>query len=262
MNTAKKLEDCEWQLIHTVPQSPNIHMALDSIITEEVNKGIRLPTLRIWEWESSAVVLGRFQSFRNEINEEAAKIHNIQVVRRVSGGGAMFVEPENSITYSISIPKYFVSNLSFQESYQLLDNWIIETLNSVGIEAIYKPINDIILTSGQKIGGAAQARFSNAILHHVTMSYKMNTSKMVEILRIGKEKISDKGITSAKKRVAKDGISKSGISRSNFINHMIYIFSKKYRSINKIDLTEDTIAHANKLCREKFETYDWLHVVK
>ncbi|AGF49049.1 lipoate--protein ligase family protein [Candidatus Kinetoplastidibacterium galati] len=262
MNKVKSLEDCEWQLIHTIPQSPNLHMALDSIITEEVNKGIRLPTIRIWEWDSSAVVLGRFQSFRNEINEEAAKRHNVQIVRRISGGGAMFVEPENSITYSISIPKYLVSNLNFQESYQLLDSWIVEALNSIGIEAIYKPINDIILTSGQKIGGAAQARFSNAILHHVTMSYKMNTSKMVEILRIGKEKISDKGITSAKKRVAENGISKTGISRSSFINHMINVFSNKYKLINNIDISEDTIYNANKLCKEKFDNHDWLHIVK
>ncbi|AFZ83653.1 lipoate-protein ligase A [Candidatus Kinetoplastibacterium blastocrithidii TCC012E] len=262
MNIVKKLEDCEWQLIHTSPQSPNLHMALDSIITEEVNKGIRLPTLRIWEWDSSAVVLGRFQSFRNEINEEAAKIHNVKIVRRVSGGGAMFVEPENSITYSISIPNYLVSNLNFQESYQLLDNWIIETLNSIGIEAFYKPINDILLPSGQKIGGAAQARFSDAILHHVTMSYKMDTSKMVEILRIGKEKISDKGITSAKKRVAENGISQSGMSRTNFIKHMINIFSRKYKIIDTVDISEDTIFNANKLCKEKFDTYDWLHIVK
>lgn len=262
MTKINKLEDCEWQLIHTTPQSPNMHMALDSIITEEVNKGIRLPTLRIWEWGSSAVVLGRFQSFRNEINEEAAKINNVQVVRRVSGGGAMFVEPENSITYSISIPKYLISGLNFQESYHLLDNWIIEALNIIGIEAIYKPINDIILTSGQKIGGAAQARFSNSILHHVTMSYKMDTSKMVEILRIGKEKISDKGITSAKKRVAENGISKSGISRTNFIKHMINIFSKKYKLIDHVNLSEDTLYHANRLCKEKFDTHDWLHIVK
>ncbi|KAG1438077.1 hypothetical protein G6F57_019997 [Rhizopus arrhizus] len=59
-------------------------MALDAVITDEVGAGQRPPTLRIWEWSAPAVVIGRFQSLKNEVDPEGAKRHGIEVVRRVS----------------------------------------------------------------------------------------------------------------------------------------------------------------------------------
>lgn len=79
-------------------------MALDEVLTTEVASGRRKPTLRVWEWASPAVVIGRHQSLRNEVDSDAARRHGIEVVRRISGGGAMFIEPGNTITYSICAP--------------------------------------------------------------------------------------------------------------------------------------------------------------
>jgi lipoate-protein ligase A len=67
-------------------------MALDEVLTQRVGARERPPTLRFWPWAAPAVVLGRFQSVRNEVDEEAAREHGIRVVRRMTGGGAMFVE--------------------------------------------------------------------------------------------------------------------------------------------------------------------------
>ena len=68
-------------------------------------------------------------------------------------------------------------------------------LEKLGISAFYVPLNDIATDQG-KIGGAAQKRLANGgMLHHVTMSYDIDAEKMVEVLRIGKEKLSDKGTT-------------------------------------------------------------------
>ena len=67
-----KWHDHDWQLIHTEPQSPAMHMALDEVLTSEVSAGRRAPTLRVWEWADPAVVIGRFQSLRNEVDAEAA----------------------------------------------------------------------------------------------------------------------------------------------------------------------------------------------
>ena len=79
--------DHDWQLIHTGPQPIALHMALDEVLADEVAAGRRKPTLRLWEWNTSAVVIGRFQSLRNEVDPEGAAHHHIQVVRRMSGGG-------------------------------------------------------------------------------------------------------------------------------------------------------------------------------
>ena len=78
---------------------PAMHVALDEVIAREVASGERPPTLRFWDWDSPLVVIGSFQSFRNEVDPEGAERHGIDVVRRISGGGAMFMEPGNTITY-------------------------------------------------------------------------------------------------------------------------------------------------------------------
>ncbi len=134
-----------------------MHLALDQVLTEELDEGRRGPTLRIWEWASAAVIIGSFQSLRNEVDPEGAERHGVTVVRRISGGGAMFVEPGNTITYSLYVPGSLVEGLSFERSYAFLDDWVLGALADLGVEATYKPLNDIASPAG-KIAGAAQKR--------------------------------------------------------------------------------------------------------
>ncbi|RAP65569.1 lipoate--protein ligase [Achromobacter sp. HZ01] len=250
--------DYDWELVHEGPQPPALHMALDAIITDEVGAGRRPPTLRIWEWSAPAVVIGRFQSLKNEVDPEGARRHGIEVVRRVSGGGAMFIEPGNSITYSLSVPQALVHGMSFQESYAFLDAWVLDALQGLGIKAWYQPLNDIASEIG-KIGGAAQARRSGAVLHHVTMSYDIDADKMVEVLRIGREKLSDKGTTSAKKRV--DPLrTQTGLAREAIIDRMVETFAARHR-LSPGQVGEATLAQAQAQALEKFSTPQWTGVV-
>src|SRR5215207_6046451 len=169
----------------------------DSSHSQKRSVGRRKPTLRFWEWDESAVVIGSFQSVKNEVDPDGAERYGFEVVRRISGGGAMMMERGNVVTYSLYVPAELVQGMSFADSYAYLDEWVIIALRSLGIEATYQPLNDITSPSG-KIGGAAQKRFGNGgVLHHTTMSYDMDGEKMVQVLRIGREKLSDKGITSA-----------------------------------------------------------------
>lgn len=191
----------DWRLLPGTEEVPPMHMALDDVLLDEVAAGRRPPTLRWWEWTRRAVVLGRFQAVRNEIDPEGAARHGVTPVRRITGGGAMLVEPGNTITFSLYAPESLVAGMSFVDSYAYLDGWLVEGLQELGVDAYYEPINDVTSTAG-KIGGAAQTRRNGAVLHHVTMAYAMQSSVMLEILRIGEEKMSDKGVTSAAKRVA------------------------------------------------------------
>ena len=185
---------------------PAMHVALDEVIAARGRVGARPPTLRFWDWDSPLVVIGSFQSVRNEVDPDGADRHHIDVVRRVSGGGAMFMEPGNCITYSLVVPGSLVEGLSFERSYSFLDDWVIGALADVGVAAHFVPLNDIASDAG-KIGGAAQKRFADGtVLHHVTMSYDIDADKMLEVLRIGREKMSDKGTarpTSASTRCAR-----------------------------------------------------------
>ena len=247
--------DHDWQLIHAVPQSPTLHMALDEVLTHEVGAGRRAPTLRIWEWAAPAVVIGRFQSLRNEVDAEAAQRHGIQVVRRISGGGAMFIEPGNTITYSIYAPLSLIKDMSFQEAYAYMDMWVIEALGELGIKAWYQPLNDITSASG-KIAGAAQAHRGGAVLHHVTMAYDIDATKMLDVLRIGREKLSDKGTKSAAKRV--DPLrSQTGLPREAVIDQMITTFRRLHGLTDDI-MRPDELTRAEALAHDKFSSPAWL----
>ncbi|WDG33404.1 biotin/lipoate A/B protein ligase family protein [Streptomyces sp. CA-278952] len=257
---ATEWSDYDWQLIHEAPQSPALHMALDEVITAEVAAGLRPPTLRVWEWDSPAVIIGSFQSLRNEVDPTGVERHGVNVVRRISGGGAMFAEPSSTITYSLAVPQSLVSGLSFADSYAYLDDWVLEALADMGIKAWYQPLNDIATEVG-KIAGAAQKRMvgpdggPGAVLHHVTMAYDIDADKMLEVLRIGKEKMSDKGTRSAKKRV--DPLRRqTGLPRQTVIERMIESFRKRH-GLTAGSVTDAELARAEELVRTKFGTPEW-----
>ncbi|HEX4444255.1 MAG TPA: biotin/lipoate A/B protein ligase family protein [Galbitalea sp.] len=256
---ATSFTDYQWQIIHAGPERPQLQLALDQVLAEEVGEGRRGPTLRIWEWDQPAVVIGSFQSVRNEVDLENAANYGIDVVRRISGGGAMFMEAGSVITYSIYAPADLVQGMSFADSYAFLDEWVILALQALGIDAFYQPLNDITSSKG-KIGGAAQKRLgTGAVLHHVTMSYDMDADKMVEVLRIGREKMSDKGTRSANKRV--DPLrSQTGLSRAEIIDQLIATFSRLYGGTPG-DITADERAKAEALVVDKFATDEWIYRV-
>lgn len=257
LGVAKTWRDYEWQIVHAPALSPHLHAALDEVLSLEVAAGRRPPTLRIWEWDSAAVVLGVFQSLRNEVDLEAAERHGATIVRRITGGGAMFIEAGNTITYSLYAPEELVSELSIADSYAFLDDWVLQALRGLGVDAFYKPLNDISSAQG-KIGGAAQKRFraGNTVLHHVTMAYDMDAEKMTQVLRIGREKLSDKGTASAVKRV--DPLrSQTGLARADIIEHMKNTFVQLYGGQTG-SITPEEMAAAEALAASKFATEEWL----
>ena len=264
LKQATTWNDYDWQLLHPGPLSPNMHLALDQVLAEEVGSGRRKPTLRIWEWNEPAVVIGSFQSVKNEVDPVNAAKYGFDVVRRISGGGAMFMDAGAVITYSLYAPIDLVQGMSFAESYAFLDDWVLVALRSLGIEASYQPLNDITSPTG-KIGGAAQKRLagvngqSGAVLHHVTMSYDMDGDKMVQVLRIGREKMSDKGTKSANKRV--DPLrSQTGRSRAEIIDTMIETF-RSLHGLQADEITAAEYAAAEKLVADKFATEEWVYRV-
>jgi lipoate-protein ligase A len=257
--TAPGWRDFDWEIVHEKAVSPRMNLALDEVLTARVGEGRRRPTLRIWEWDQSAVVIGSFQSYRNEVDPDGAAKHGFDVVRRISGGGAMLMAAGQIITYSLYVPASLVAGMTFADSYAFLDDWVLQALRSLGIDAVYQPLNDIASPTG-KIGGAAQKRLANGgVLHHATLSYDIDGQMMTEVLRIGREKLSDKGTASAAKRV--DPLrSQTGLERAEIIER----FTDTFRSLTDAEtgsISADEYADAEALVESKFATEAWLHRV-
>ena len=252
--------DHQFTLIPPVTLPAAMHVALDDVLAQSVAQGVRGPTLRFWDWDDSVVVIGYFQSVKNEVDMVAAKAANVAVLRRITGGGAMFMEPGNCITYSLTVPTSIVDGMSIEQSYKFLDTWVLEALAEVGIKAHSQPLNDIA-SKQCNIGGAAQKRFGTGVLvHHATLAYDIDADKMLQVLRTGREKLSDKGTTSAKKRV--DPMrSQTGLSRDAIIEAFIQHFAQRHQAQTGDYLPEE-LASAKALVAEKFLTEDWLYKVR
>jgi lipoate-protein ligase A len=248
-------QDHTFEVIHPGPLPPAVLGALDQVLTEELAAGRRGPTLRFWEWEERAVFIGSFQSLRNEVDPEGVAKHDVTVVRRISGGGAMFMEAGNCITFSLVVPASLVDGLSFEQSYRFLDDWVIGALAEVGVRASFAGLNDVASPAG-KIAGSAQKRLAGgAVLHHMTMAYDIDADKMLEVLRIGREKLSDKGTTSANKRV--DPVrSQTGLPREKVIEAFDAYFRSRYRAVDG-ELRPEELARAEQLVTEKFGNPEW-----
>ncbi|GAA1700851.1 biotin/lipoate A/B protein ligase family protein [Microbacterium sediminicola] len=257
--TAPGWRDFSWQIVHERPVSAHMNLALDEVLTARVGDGRRSPTLRLWEWNESAVVIGSFQSYRNEVDPEGAARHGFDVVRRISGGGAMLMGADAIITYSLYVPAALVAGMTFADSYAYLDDWVLEALRALGIDAVYQPLNDITGPDG-KIGGAAQKRLANGgVLHHATLSYDMDGAVLTDVLRIGREKLSDKGTTSAAKRV--DPLRRqTGLPREAIMQKLSDTFAARYGAAPG-RITDEEYAEAEALVASKFATDAWLHRV-
>lgn len=255
---AERWSKLSFDLIEETALSPAMNVALDELLLTQIAAGISPPTLRFWKWSSQAVIIGRCQSVENEVDLEQAKAANVTVVRRMTGGGAMFLQPFGAITYSLYLPESVVAGLTIRQSYAVCESWVIRGLRELGVDAHHVPINDIACSAG-KIGGAAQARRSGVVLHHTTMAYDMNLGDMVKVLRIGREKLKDKAISSAQKRVS-PLVLQTGKSREEIVRHLFQSFQRRFGGSIRT-LTDNELSAAENLVAEKYGNPQWTYEI-
>lgn len=134
-----------------------------------------------------------------EVDVKKCRELGVDYVRRITGGGAVYHDTKGEITYSIVGPEIEFPK-GIRESYKYICQGIVDGLSSLGIAAEFAPINDI-LVNGKKISGNAQTRRRGVLLQHGTILYSLDVKRMFTLLRISKEKISDKMIKSVEERV-------------------------------------------------------------
>ncbi|MEM2109338.1 MAG: biotin/lipoate A/B protein ligase family protein [Candidatus Odinarchaeota archaeon] len=190
-----------WRVIPLAVNKASLNMAIDAAILDEVSAGRSPPTLRLYRWRPSAVSIGYFQSIVEEVNIEACREKGVDIVRRMTGGGAVYHSYNGEITYSVILPeKYENIPKDIIRSYELICGGIVNALGVLGLKAQFKPVNDIIV-GGRKISGNAQTRRKGVILQHGTILLDLNIDEMFTFLKVSKEKISDKLIKSVEERV-------------------------------------------------------------
>ena len=142
-------------------------MAVDEAIAAGIAAGTSPPTIRFYTWKPCAVTIGYFQCLRDEVDREACSSKGIDVVRRRTGGGAVYHDEHGEITYSVIAPESYFSK-DIRASYREICGGIIGGLGRLGIAAEFRPINDVVV-NGRKISGSAQTRRQGILTQHGTV---------------------------------------------------------------------------------------------
>jgi lipoate-protein ligase A len=249
----------EFRFIDLEVHSAFENMAIDEAIMLSMKEEKVGPTLRLYRWSPSAVSIGTFQGMRDEVDTDFCKAQNIDVIRRITGGGAVYHDYNGEITYSIILPsRHRLAPDDIIESYKIICNGIIMALEHLGIKSEFKPINDVV-TNGKKISGNAQTRRYSCTLQHGTILLELDVNLMFQALKVPKEKISDKMIEDVRQRVTSiTDVLHREVLMDELNKALQFGFSKALA----IDLVNGQLISEEKeltkrLIKEKYCTPDW-----
>ncbi|OPY29894.1 MAG: Lipoate-protein ligase A subunit 1 [Methanocella sp. PtaU1.Bin125] len=170
------------------------NMAVDEAIAAGVAASTSPPTIRFYTWNPGAVSIGHFQRLHDEVDTDACRAKGIDYVRRRTGGGAVYHDPQGEITYSVIAPESCFSR-DIRASYREICGGILKGLASLGIPAEFRPINDVVVR-GRKISGSAQTRRQGVLTQHGTVLYRLDRATMFSVLKPSVKKLTDKPVAS------------------------------------------------------------------
>jgi lipoate-protein ligase A len=253
-----------WRFLPLEVNNGYWNMALDEAILRMVIKGNSPNTLRFYKWKPSTASIGRNQSLSNEINFKFAQKSGFIVVRRITGGGAVFHDEFREITYSIVCPIKFLVNLGANkviEQFEIITQGIIRGLNIFGLKTEKDIIHcPALLLEGKKFSGNAQVRKNGFILQHGTILLDLDPELMYSILKAPENVGESRMVRSVRAKCI--GI-KNHISKFQETK-LIVSLKKGFESTLGINLEDGTISKAEnvlaaQLVIEKYSNLNWLN---
>jgi len=252
-----------WRLLKLEVGDAFTNMAVDEAILRARIEGIVPNTIRFYQWKPSAVSIGRFQDVFQEVHVENCKKHGVDVVRRISGGGAVYHDCDGEITYSVVVTEKDLGSDDVVSGYHLICSGLVEAAKTLGVRADFNlgdPKHCPNLTiSGRKLSGSAQCRKRGVLLQHGSFLLDIDLEKMFTFLKVPWAqtltdvlKIAERRLTSIKQELG------STVSTEEACQALVTGFQ---RALN-IQLIEGELTSyeqdlAEKLRREKFAADNW-----
>ncbi len=189
-----------WRLLDTPPMTAAQNMALDETLVELKGEQKTPDTVHFLQFKPRSVLVGYHQSVQEEIRTQYCREHNIEINRRVTGGGAIFFD-ENQLGWEVICDKAFFNlRLPTGRLFRRLCDPVVTALARLGVQADFRPRNDIEV-KGRKISGTGGTESEEAFLFQGTMLVDFDVDTMLKALRIPVEKLKAKEIDSVKERV-------------------------------------------------------------
>jgi lipoate---protein ligase len=233
------------------------NMAVDEAVLESVSLEKQLPTLRFYGWLPRCVTIGYFQSLHEEVDVRACQRSGYDVVRRITGGGAVFHDKE--ITYSFIIREddgLVVKDIL--KSYEQISEGVLHAVRELGLRPQFVPLNDLIVND-KKFSGNAQTRKKQCVLQHGTVLLCVDVPKMFSLLKVSDEKIRGKLITAVEDRVT--ALDRQ-LGREVSFHEMQRLLVDGFREALGVELVVSELSveerlRAEQIMREKYSNQQW-----
>lgn len=236
------------QFINYLGQDAYTNIAMDSWLLYNLKP--TEPVFALWQ-NKRAVIVGRNQNTFAEVNQDYIDSHDVQVVRRVSGGGAVYHD-EGNICFTFFVPVENSGSVNFKKFVQPM----YEALHAVGIKAEITGRNDLEV-EGKKISGNAQRYAGGYLMHHGTLLWDTDVEAMIRSLNVSDEKFVSKAAKSVRARVGniKD-FAPDELSLDSFIEALKYYLTDEGKD-GELVLTDEQLDSIKKISDEQFATWDW-----
>ncbi len=172
-------------MVDTDLASPPYTSACDESIVKARDKNIVPNTLHFYRRNTPTVSLGYFEDVEEKVDLDVVREHSIHLVRRMSGGSAIYTD-EGQLIYSVILAKEFVPS-DPNETYEMICSAVIKAIESFGLQAEFKPINDILI-GGKKVSGSAQKRHRNTVIQHGSLIVDTDFELMFKVLKTDEDK--------------------------------------------------------------------------
>lgn len=204
----------------------------------------------LWQNDNS-IIIGKNQNTAAEINSEYVREKGIQVVRRLSGGGAVYHDLGN-LNYTFITDTDSSSRIDFQRFCVPMVN----ALRTFGIKAELDGRNDIIV-EGKKVSGNAQYSYNGRIMHHGTLLFSSDLTVLNKALSVSPEKIKAKGIPSISARVSNlSNFVPSSIGMDDFRQRILLYFNV-CEKLRPRKLTTDDFRAIEEIKKSRYDTWEW-----